>query len=75
MRHNMKAERGRKGLTAKQVASLVGVHENAVLRWESGAAEPMGSNLIELSKLYGCSPEYLLEQTDDPRGVAIAASK
>lgn len=71
----MKAERGRKGLTAKQVASLVGVHENAVLRWESGAAEPMGSNLIELSKLYGCSPEYLLEQTDDPRGVAIAASK
>lgn len=71
----MKAERGRIGLSAKQVASRIGVHENAVLRWESGAAEPMGSNLIELSKLYGCSPEYLLEQTDSPRGVAICATK
>lgn len=75
MRGNMCAERKRRGLKASEVANAVGVHPNALLRWESGAAEPMGSNLIKLSKLYGCSPEYLLEQTDDPRGVAIAASK
>lgn len=75
MRKNMKAERARKGMTIRQVAAAVGVHENAVLRWESGFSEPMGSNLIELSKLYGCSPEYLLEQTSDPSSVAVAVNR
>lgn len=72
MRHNMKAERVRMGLTAKEVGERVGVHENTVLRWESGDAEPMGSNLIKLSAMYGCSPEYLIEQTDDRTKQAIA---
>lgn len=65
MRYNMKAERSRKGLSAKDVAKNIGVHENALLRWESGEAEPLGSNLIALSEFYGCSPEYLLELTDE----------
>ena len=72
MRSNMKAERSRKHMTARQVAEALGVHENAVLRWENGDAEPMGSNLVNLAKLYGCSPEYLLEQTDEREGKTIA---
>lgn len=75
MRKNMKAERARKGMTVRQVAVAIGVHENAVRRWETGEAEPMGSNLICLSRLYGCSPEYLLEQTNEPNSVAVSASK
>ena len=68
----MRAERARAGLTAKEVATAVGVHENAVLRWESGDAEPMSTNLVKLSELYGCSPEYLLEQTSDRTAKAVA---
>ena len=72
----MCAERKRRGLKATEVAeNAVGVHPNALLRWESGVAEPMGSNLIKLSKLYGCSPEYLLEQTDDPHAVTVATKR
>ncbi len=65
MRKNMKAERARFGMSAKQVAEKLGVHENAVLRWESGDAEPMGANLVRLSHLYGCSADYLLDMTDE----------
>lgn len=72
MRGNMKAERVRNGLTVHQVSVELGVHENAVSRWESGEAEPMGSNLVKLSRLYKCSPEYLMEQTSDRDGEAVA---
>lgn len=72
MRYNMKAERSRMGLSAKEVAKRIGVHENALLRWENGDSEPLGSNLIALSEFYSCSPEYLLELTDKR---AAAASR
>ena len=65
MRGNMKAERARLGLSAKTVALRIGVSENALLRWESGEAEPMAGNLVKLSHLYGCSPEYLLGYTNE----------
>lgn len=65
MRVNMKAERARAGMSAKEVAHEIGVHENAVLRWEDGTAEPMGGNLVKLANLYGCSADYLLGVTDE----------
>ena len=72
MRGNMRAERARKNLTASEVAEAIGVHVNTLLKWEKDEAEPMGENLLSLAKLYGCSPEYLLEQTNDPHGKAVA---
>lgn len=74
MRKNMKAERARAGLSAGEVAQRIGVHQNAVLRWESGEAEPLSSNLMKLASLYGCSIEYLLDQTDD-RTARVVSSK
>lgn len=71
MRGNMKAERIRNGMTAHEVAKKLGVHVNAVSRWENGEAEPMGSNLIKLSRLYSCSPEYLMERTNERDGEAV----
>lgn len=72
MRGHMKAERAKLGLTAKEVAGAIGVHENALLRWENGKSEPLGENLISLSRLYGVSPEYLIEQTSDPHRKVVA---
>lgn len=69
----MRLERIRKNLTANDAAECIGVHVNALLRWERGEAEPLAENLVSLSKLYGCSPEYLLEQADDPHGKAVVA--
>ena len=61
MRSNMKAERARLGLSANAVAEKLGVHTNALLRWEQGKSEPLGSHLIALARLYKCSPDYLLD--------------
>ena len=73
VRENMRLERIRNNLTANDAAECIGVHVNALLRWERGEAEPLAENLVSLSKLYGCSPEHLLEQTDDPHGKAVVA--
>lgn len=72
MRGNMRAERVRNGLTIEQVSERIKVHSNAISRWETGKAEPSASNLIALSNLYNCSPEYLLDMTDERTATAIA---
>ena len=72
MRGNMKAERARLGLSAKEVAQRIGVHPNSLLRWESGEAEPVLDNLEKLSALYGCTVEYLLGQTSKRNGRVVA---
>lgn len=67
-RVHMQKERQARGLTRNDVAQLIGVHPNAIQRWENGEADPLSKNLIKLSELYMCSPEYLLDLTDDKRG-------
>lgn len=71
MSYNMKAERIRHGFTLEQVSEKLGVHTNAISRWENKHTEPTASNLIALAKLYGCSPEYLLDLTDERNGAAV----
>ena len=73
MRKNMRNERLRLGLSTADVADRIGVHENAVQRWERGEAEPLGSNLIRLARLYECTPEFLLGITSDREGRAPAS--
>lgn len=72
MLSNMRKERLERGLSIKEVASSLGVHPNAVSRWETGKAEPTSSNLLVLCRLYECTPEYLLDMTKDKNAVAIA---
>ena len=70
MKRNMRAERVRNCYTIQDVAKIIGVHPNAVNRWELGKTKPSAENLISLCELYGCSPEYLLGLTDERNGTA-----
>lgn len=72
MRGNMKAERARIGLSAKEVADLIGVNANQVSRWELGIQAPSAGNLLKLAELYRCSPDYLMGVTDERAKQAIA---
>lgn len=72
MRKNMKAERARVGLTTKEVAQLVGVSVNQISRWELGLQEPSATHLLDLARLYKCSPEYLMGITDEIGGEVVA---
>lgn len=46
--------------TQEQLAELLEVSRQAVSKWESNLAYPETEKLIRLSKLYGCSVDYLL---------------
>lgn len=72
MRINMRVERLRNGYTIKQLGQIIKVHPNAISRWESGETTPSTNNLIELCNLYECTPEYLLDMSDDKHASAIA---
>lgn len=49
-------------MTQEFVAETIGVSRQAVSKWESGASDPSTTNLIALSKLFGISPEDLLQE-------------
>lgn len=49
-------------MTQEFVAETIGVSRQAVSKWESGASDPSTTNLIALAKLFGISPEELLQE-------------
>lgn len=63
MLSNMRAERYRLGLTARQVGEKIGKSGKSVLLYERGEVDPPSSVLIKLAKLYGSSPEYLIHDS------------
>ena len=56
----LRLERLRLGLSLEEAAEGMGVDARQLEGWESGELEPMGSQLVAMSKFYGCSPDYLL---------------
>lgn len=62
---NMRSERIRVGLSAKQVAEKLGVSTHTILNWEANRNTPDGSKVVAMARLYGCSPDYLLGLTDE----------
>lgn len=54
--------------TQEQLASLLEVSRQSISKWESDLAYPETEKLIRISKLYGCSLDYLLhdELEHDP---------
>lgn len=55
-----KAARKQSGLTQKDVAEKLGIHQSNVSDWENDISRPEYENLIELSKIYDVSVEELL---------------
>ena len=58
--------RKRAGLSQEALADRLGLSRQAVSRWETGAAVPDLSKIVELSKLFGVTTDFLLlsEQTE-----------
>lgn len=54
-RLNMVAYRTRKGLTQEDVAQLLNVSRDTVIRWENECDRVNVATLEKLSRLYGCS--------------------
>ena len=61
----IKKLRGKKGLTQKELADEVHVTFQTVSKWEKDENEPDVSTLRELAKIFSCSIDYLLSQSDE----------
>jgi transcriptional regulator with XRE-family HTH domain len=52
--------RKKNGLSQEDLAEKLNVSRQAVSRWEGGAASPDAANILQLSKLFGVTTDYLL---------------
>ena len=48
------------GMSQEDLAEKLAVSRQAISRWESGTAMPDANNLLQLSKLFGVTTDYLL---------------
>ena len=49
-----------KGMSQEELAGQVNISRQAVSRWENGTALPDADNIVQLSKLFGVTADYLL---------------
>ena len=56
------------GLSQEALSEKLNVSRQAVSRWETGTAQPDASTILQLSRLFGVSTDYLLQDDyqDDP---------
>ena len=48
------------GWSQEDLAGKINVSRQAISRWEGGTAQPDASNILQLSKLFGVTTDYLL---------------
>ena len=57
--------RKRKGMTQEQLAEKIGVSRQALSKWETGDTLPDTINILSLSRLFGVTTDYLLNDDYD----------
>ena len=56
----LQALRKSRGWSQEQLAERITVSRQAISKWESGSAVPDTENVVEISRLFGVSTDYLL---------------
>lgn len=51
--------------TQEQLADILGVSRQAISKWESNITYPETDKLIRISKLFNCSLDYLLKESEE----------
>lgn len=69
--NRIKELRTEKGLTQTQLASLLGINQTAVGKYERGELEPNLQNLTKLSLIFECSVDYIICNADDLGNIVI----
>ncbi len=62
---NLRELRAEKNATQDEIAKQLGVKRYTYAKWEQGRAEPSIIDLINLSKIYNCSIDYIVGNSDD----------
>ena len=67
----LKEVRKRFGLSQEALASILNVSRQAVTKWENDDGMPDISNLQELSKVFGLTVDYLVNNDDNLPALSI----
>lgn len=67
--------RRQRSLSQEELADKLYVSRQAISRWEVGSALPDASNLLQLSRLFGVSADYLLNDDMDSDTPAAKAAE
>ena len=51
--------RKQRGMSQEDLAERLGISRQAISRWESGTVLPDSANVLQLSKLFGVTTDYL----------------
>lgn len=57
---SINAEMARNGLTNRTLAEKIGVSEKTISNWRCGRTDIPSVKLIEMSRLFNCTTDYLL---------------
>lgn len=52
--------RKKQGMSQEELAEKMNVSRQSVSRWEVGTAQPDATNILQLSKIFGVTTDYLL---------------
>lgn len=63
----LKALREKRGISQLKLAMDLGLNQNSISRYESGAREADYKTLIALADYFDVSIDYILEWTDKPK--------
>lgn len=67
----LKEARRAKGMTQKEVATIIGVTQNGLSNWETGRNRVDLVTLQRLAELYGVTTDYLLGKDSQPNAVVL----
>ena len=57
---NINAEMARNSMTNRMMADKLGVSEKTITNWKAGKTDIPSTKLIEMSRMFGVSTDYLL---------------
>ena len=58
---NIEAERARNGLSVLTLSNELGISDKTYRNWQAPKGDIPASKLLEMSRLFNCSIDYLLE--------------
>ena len=58
---NIEAERARNGLSILSLSNELGISDKTYRNWQAPNGDIPASKLLEMSKLFNCSIDYLLQ--------------
>ncbi len=64
-----------KHITQEQLADMLSVSRQAVSKWESGSTYPETEKIIELSRIFDCSIDYLLKDEEKVKNIQPVKQK